>query len=168
MIVDIKTELYTCLFTFVFGIISAFVYDFFRAIKLREKRKSIFYVIQSIYFILTGILCFLVIRNSNDGNFRLYQVICFLTGFLIYRSLIGSRMLKITNKIFDLFEKLFILLIKIVFYPFKFLVKLLNLLIFKKISLFFHKIFKNTLTRGKKCFKIRVNVSILKQMFKIK
>lgn len=137
MALDISVELFTCLFSVICGIASGFIYDLFAVItantgKTTQMLKELF------YFILIGFISANVIRNVNDGIFRIYELVFLITGIFLYKCLLGRFVIKILSLFFKILVKLSKAVFKIVLSPIILLLKTFRSIIIRK----YHKICK--------------------------
>lgn len=66
------------------GVISGIIYDFIYCVVYFCKFKIVYIIRDILFFIVVLLLYFRVLVKFNMPNFRLYQPVCFLLGFILY------------------------------------------------------------------------------------
>ena len=106
------------------GIIIGIIYDLFRIHRTFFKVTNSTVIIADCFFwLIASILSFQFIMLSNNGNLRLFEFLGFLAGFFIHFSFISKAFTKITVLLFKLLNKASKFILKIIFLPILFFIK---------------------------------------------
>ena len=109
------------LWSFLSGFISAFVYDFFRAFRKCKSVSDSIIIIQDIIFISGAFaVMFAEAYFVNAGQMRIYGVITFGVGFIVYRLIVNTKIEFIIVKSFKLLKRI----IFYILYPIRFIVRI--------------------------------------------
>lgn len=124
---------------FILGILIAFIFDFFRALRKSIKTSNIItYIEDIIFFIIVGAMFLRSIIVFSSGEVRFYIFIAIIFGIIIYILTIGNLCAIIFKVILDFLKKFILCFIRILKIPVKiirnFLPKLKNMKIIKKIQ----------------------------------
>ena len=106
------------------GIITGYLYDFFRAIRITSNYNKFLTLIADLFFwILTGTLTILTFFFIDGLNLRFYRFLAIIAGTFLYFIFFSSFFLGITEKIL----KIFVYFFKILFTITKFCGRILNI-----------------------------------------
>lgn len=125
--IDSSKELYIFLFSINQGIVLGLLYDSYRAMREVLKPKKVLGVLEDLllWVIITFIVFIFLLRHLN-GVFRGFVFIGFLIGAFFYLKILSYFIFPITLKTFKLIFSFFNEIIKIVLYPFKAILIILN------------------------------------------
>lgn len=115
------------LWAFVLGILLAVFYDLLRL--SRRMIKTHDFVINAediIFLILSGAASIEVAYVTNNGSLRLYGLLGSLLGFVMYRVILGSKLVDLLEFLFGLLKKLFMGILRIVGFPLRLVVKVIG------------------------------------------
>lgn len=134
----------TFLLTVVMGMALALVYDLLRMERRLFRHKNWLVNFQDfIYFFLGGVFIFYILFHKNYGQIRAFSLIGALIGIILYFTIFSEWVMTIGMKILTLILKPIIFLIKIIIFPFAFIIKWIC------------KILAKSLTKSKNWVKIR-------------
>ena len=95
-------QLYNFFIFIILGMLVAFIFDFFRALRKTFKTNDVITYIEDILFwIISGFLIMSSIFKFNDGEIRFYLFVGLLLGIFIYIILLT----KLINKILEILMK---------------------------------------------------------------
>lgn len=115
---------------FILGILTGFIFDFFRALRKTIKTNNIITYIQDIlFFIIIGVMFLRSIIIFSSGELRFYIFIAAFLGIAIYVLTIGNLCVIMFKVILDVLKKIIIYFIRILKIPTKILKK-----VFKKLK----------------------------------
>ncbi len=135
---------------FIFGIISAFAYDFIRLFRVYKKHKKILKSAEDlIYWLFVSVIFFNLILYSNNGELRFFVFAAFFTGHIMYFYAMSTYIFNIQKRIINISLYIIMLFITIVSTPFR-----LIYAVFKRPVKFLCKLLYNLLISLKKCVKI--------------
>lgn len=82
------------------GMVYAFIFDFFRALRKIKKVNTVIVSIQDIiYFIIVGIILVIVMYGIMQETLRIYLIFSIILGVMIYTSIFGNSVRNIYIKI---------------------------------------------------------------------
>lgn len=125
------------------GVISSFIFDFFKILRLSIKHNNIFIFIEDIiFFIILSLLTYNFMINISFGQIRIFILIGELIGFILYKFSISDFIVKSITYIISIISALFKLIFNFLLFPtYKFTIKFIKLLS-KPFLTFFTKYFK--------------------------
>ncbi len=159
---SVSAELNTLLHCAELGILCGVIFDFFRAWRYGKSVNMPSVVIQDlIYFAIITCVIFKTIFNTNGAQLRLYMPIVLIAFFVMYRVTFSNKILCALVAVKSFLKKVLLLVVKLLFFPVKCIVKILlkPFLAIKRKLL--QKKVKIALTFSKICFKIKCNVGML-------
>lgn len=107
---------------FILGIITGFIFDFFRTLRKNIKTNNIITCIEDIvFFVIIGILFLKSIIVFSEGELRFYIFIAVFIGILFYILTIGNLCAIIFNVILSVLKKFLLYFIRITKIPIKIL-----------------------------------------------
>lgn len=105
------------------GIVTGYIYDFFRALRITSNHSKILTLIFDFLFWLAASIIVILTFYFIDGlNLRLYRFLAVFAGNFLYFSFFSGLFLAITEKIL----KIFVFFLKILFTILKFCGKILK------------------------------------------
>ena len=123
----ISSEIRLFLIFFISGILIGVFFDIFRIIRRCFKVSDIHTYLEDILFgIITGIFLIFVIFIYNDGNIRLFMFIGLFLGIVIYLITISKYFIKINVLVLTIIKNTVTKTLKVLFYPFKKVFKLVK------------------------------------------
>lgn len=126
------------------GFIIGLLFDFFRILRKTFKTSDIITYIQDILFwILTGLIVLYSIFVFNNGEMRIYIFLGILIGIVLYILLFSKYVIKINVFIINKIKWFILIILKIIFMPFKFIFNILKKSLLKPISFIFINIKKD-------------------------
>ena len=135
-----------------------FFYDFFKIFRKYIVHNNIIINIEdTIYWLFTSIIVFLISLYQNNGEIRIFFILGIFISMLLYNLIISPFFLNLSTKIINTIFKLYLLIFKAICMPF--------LIIFNIISMpikFIFNLLKNILQKSKFC------VTIYNKILKIK
>jgi len=151
-------QLYIFLATLYGGIVIGFMYDVYKIYRNILKPKKLVAIIQDLLFwIAISVVAISVLMYSNDGDVRIYSLIGFILGALMYNLLLSKIVVKTINKIlytikkiiyyiYNKIKRVFDLIRKLIMYPCKKTYRILSPLIMriKRVSNIPNRILKET------------------------
>ena len=149
------------LITMTYGLIIGFVYDFFRVILNNGKKSKLKLVlIDTTFWIISGIALSASFYYSDNMNLRLYQFLGTISGLLLYFLFFSFLISGLHTGIYKIFEFFFKILFTIAKFFAIIMVRILNLIIFpfKRIYKFLKKLVN--LTKNK----IKINLKLMRKV----
>lgn len=121
---------------FVLGIFCALVFDTFR-VSERFKKSNIFLsaVKDILFWLIITVMMFAICLRFNNGEIRFFMFAGIILGALIYFKTISKLVLNALFFVFNMLKKAVHLFLKVLFLPFKLLLKILNKPLFIALSL---------------------------------
>lgn len=108
------------------GVCIAFIFDLFRALRLKAHTETFFSGIHDIVFwLIATVIMFFIIFFTNNGTLRLYQFFGAFSGAMIYFLLLSRFVLFLIGFISDKIYNFFKIFFKIVLTPLMFMYKIL-------------------------------------------
>ena len=115
-----SNQAYIFLSTVYAGLIIGFLYDCCRMIrKMIRAGVAVTGILDLLFWSIIGVLSFLVLYYVNDGNVRIYTLLGFGVGWILYLLSLSRLIMKTLNWIYDTLAKLIQWLVKIILWPFK-------------------------------------------------
>ena len=112
---------------FILGILTGFIFDFFRALRKTIKTNNVITYIQDIlFFIIIGVMFLRSILLFSSGELRFYIFIAAFLGIAIYVLTIGNLCVIMFKVILDVLKKIIIYFIRILKIPTKILKKVVQ------------------------------------------
>lgn len=107
---------------FILGILTGFIFDFFRALRKTVKTNNIItYIEDIIFFVIIGIMFLKSIIIFSSGELRFYVFIAVFLGIIIYILTIGNLCAIIFKVILNVLKKFLLYFIRILKIPIKIL-----------------------------------------------
>lgn len=115
-----SNQAYVFLFTVYAGFIIGFFYDCCRMVR-KMIRAGVFVtgVLDLLFWSMIGTLSFLVILYVNDGNVRLYTILGFVIGWILYILTLSPFVMKALNWIYRALAAIIHWLVTIILWPFR-------------------------------------------------
>ncbi len=121
------------------GFLLGILYDFLRAVRLSFTRGKIAVIIfDLLYFFMVAFVSYIFILASNKGEVRSYIIIGELLGAVFYYFSLGFALMKLTDKFVSILKSFYLLVFKIISFPFR-LMKSTFLKLYAKLKSFFRK-----------------------------
>lgn len=150
---NLGDEFYIFLMAINYGLIIGVIYDLYRTFRYYTKPKKKLSLLEDLFlWIIITLIFFVFLVNNTDGVIRGFVFIGFLIGSIIYIKIISKYNFPILIKIFNLIFEIINEIIRIIVYPFKFILNILKPSTNKILNLFSF-VFKDI----KKYFKIMSN-----------
>lgn len=100
----LQGQIFLCLIWF--GILSGIIYEIKRMIEITFLNlKIIVFILNIIYLFIAGIIFIFAINLINFGEFRVFEIIAFITGIIIERKICGILVVNFINKMYNVFIK---------------------------------------------------------------
>lgn len=115
-----SNQAYIFLSTVYAGLIIGFLYDCCRMIrKMIRAGVAVTGILDLLFWSIIGVLSFLVLYYVNDGNVRIYTLLGFAVGWILYLLSLSRIVMKSLNWVYDTLAKLIQWFVKIILWPFK-------------------------------------------------
>lgn len=135
---------------FIFGIISAFTYDFIRLFRFYKNHSRVLKSSEDIiYWLFISAVFFYIVLYTNNGELRFFIFAAFFTGHILYFYTLSPIVFNIQKQIIHILLYIIRLFITIISTPF-----ILIYAIFKRPVNFLCKLLYKLLISLKKCVKI--------------
>lgn len=122
MEVTVLEQTISFLYSSLTGFLLGMIYEFFRCFKITlVKNKIIKDIIDVTFVLVCAVFLFFSFFSICALSFRLYHVVGFLLGIIIYFTSVNRVIYKIFEKIFVVFKEI----LKILLYPVKFFSKMI-------------------------------------------
>ena len=119
-----SNQAYVFLFTVYAGFIIGFLYDCCRMVrKMIHAGVFVTGVLDLLFWSMIGMLSFLVIFYVNNGDVRLYTILGFVIGWILYILTLSPFVMKALNWIYRALAAMIQWLVKILLWPFRMLWK---------------------------------------------
>jgi len=121
---SVSNQAYVFLATMLAGVIIGFFYDCCRVIRIMIK-AGVFVtgILDLLFWVIIGTLSFLVIFYVNDGNVRVFTIMGFVIGWILYVLSISRFVMKVLLWIYETLARVINWLINIILWPFRMLWK---------------------------------------------
>ncbi len=111
---------------FILGILTGFIFDFFRALRKSIKTNNLItYIEDVVFFIIISIMFLKSIIVFSSGEIRFYIFIAVIFGIIIYILTIGNLCAIIFKVILDFLKKFILCFIRAMKIPLKFILNIL-------------------------------------------
>ena len=158
MILSMADQVYTFLYVAGIGFAVGFFYDFLRLFRKFVKHSAALCNIQdAVYWMLVLVFTFYFMLNRFYGEIRLFSVLGFFLGMILYFATISRAVLSVLSLIWRFIAKVLSAFIKIITYPIKVLVRILRVPAALFLSFFgkFNKKTKKVLHKSSRYARIR-------------
>lgn len=123
----IVEQVYIFFYAVLAGGIIAFLYDILRIKRRAIKTNVVMLSIEDIiYWLLSAIIVFLTVYNSNDGQMRGFIFLGNILGVTIYLSVFSRLVIASSMMIINFIKKVLLFIWKVVTYPFRLIFKILS------------------------------------------
>lgn len=121
----IVEQVYIFFYAVLAGGILAFLYDILRIKRRAIKTNVVILSLEDIiYWLLSAIIVFLTVYNSNDGQMRGFIFLGNILGITLYLSLFSKIVIASSMMIINFIKKVLLFIWKVVTYPFKLVFKI--------------------------------------------
>lgn len=122
MVIPLIMQARLVLYSIVAGILTGFLFDFYRTFRGFENIHKLLIIIEDILFwILAGILIFVFLLYTNQAVMGVYVYIWMGFGVYLYMKLVSKSFRKIQYILICNISKFFRIIINILIYPFRWL-----------------------------------------------
>lgn len=123
----IVEQVYIFFYAVLAGVIIAFLYDVLRIKRRAIKTNVVILSIEDIiYWLLSAIIVFLTVYNSNDGQMRGFIFLGNILGVTLYLSVFSRLVIASSMMIINFIKKVLLFIWKVVTYPFRLIFKILS------------------------------------------
>ncbi|NLZ48343.1 MAG: spore cortex biosynthesis protein YabQ [Clostridiales bacterium] len=120
MVIPLTMQAKLVLYSILAGILTGFLFDFYRTFRGFENVHKVIIIIEDILFwILAGILIFVFLLYTNQAVMSVYVYIWMIFGVYLYMKLVSKSFRKIQYTLISNISKFFRILINILIYPFR-------------------------------------------------
>lgn len=120
MVLSLLIQAKLLVYSLLAGILTGFIFDFYRTFRGFENIHKVFIIIEDILFwLLASIIIFVFLLYTNQAIIGLYVYLWMAIGIYIYLKLVSNFFTKLQYNLICNISKLFRILINITFYPFK-------------------------------------------------
>lgn len=117
-------QAYIFLSTVYAGFAIGFIYDLYRVVRRITKPGRIITALMDLLFwLVIGVLSFLVIFYVNDGDVRVYTIAGFAIGWALYALALSPVVMKVLIFVYTAIAKAISWIIGIILWPFRMLIK---------------------------------------------
>lgn len=100
MMISNPQQIQVLLFSLLFGLGLGLFYDCFRVLRLFVRCGSVSVFFQDmIYFLISAVASFVFIFEVNDGTVRLFILLAFFVGGVIWRCTLGRLTLRLLGRV---------------------------------------------------------------------
>ncbi len=115
---SVSKEAFVFLCSALSGVVIFFVYDLFRLLRKKSGAGTFFVHIQDgMFWLIAFLIMFFVVFFVNNGILRMYEILGASLGALIYGFALSGWVLKLLEKMVDLFSRIFKFFLKILLTP---------------------------------------------------
>jgi spore cortex biosynthesis protein YabQ len=115
------------LWTALMGAGAGLAYDVFRILRKTFKHPDFLTQLEDLlYWVFVSVLLFYFILHKNHGEVRVYAIVGVFAGMALYFASISRLVRKAAIVVIAFFEKILLIALRILFYPFRVLFQLLN------------------------------------------
>lgn len=115
---DIYSQLFLFFVFFVVGVVTALMFDTFRATGKVAFSGMFFFVLKDILFwIITTFLIFFICLKYNDGEIRFFMFLAVVLGALVYFKTVSKYVVAFLCLIIEFVKKIIFLVLKLMFMP---------------------------------------------------
>ena len=155
---SVSSEMNVLVSCFMLGLVSALIFDVFKAWRIGKFVKPGQLIVQDIlYFVIISFVVFYFILKINGAEIRGYMICSAVVSFVLYRILLSKYIIRV----FIWIKKLIKYAVKIALMPIVAIGKIAILPILKIKQKLLSKKAKIALTIKRFCFKIKCNVGFL-------
>ncbi len=156
MDIGITNQAYLFLIFILNGILISFIFDIFRILrKSFDTPNFVTYIEDILFWVISAIIVMYSIFVFNNGEFRAYIFIGIFLGIAIYMLFLSKTIINISVKIISFFKALFLNIIKIISYPIKIVLGLINKILYKPLQQISTIIYKSLANFVKKHYNIK-------------
>ena len=121
-------QAYVFLSTVYAGFFIGLIYDFCRMFRrIFRTGRFITGLLDLLFWLVMGILSFLVIFHVNYGEVRIYTVIGFAVGWGLYALVLSPYVMKILDFVYKMAVRIAAAVLSVLVWPFKMLAKILRI-----------------------------------------
>ena len=114
----VKDPILFFLMSVIYGMGVLFIYDIFRVLRNVFKHKSVFMIIEDLWFsIFVAITSFRFLCTYNDGEPRGFFFLGIFSGMFLYHTKISSIVTKLLENLFLILRKVIFIMINIMIHP---------------------------------------------------
>ncbi len=122
-----SNQAYVFLSTVYAGFIIGFIYDCYRMVrKILKTGRFLTGLLDLSFWMLIGVLAYLVIFFVNDGEVRIYTIAGFAIGWALYALVLSLYVMRVMQFIYDTLVKVVVTIIHIVLWPFQKVIKFIS------------------------------------------
>lgn len=141
-----SNQAYVFLSTVYAGFVIGFIYDCYRMVrKILKTGRFLTGLLDLSFWMLIGVLSYLVIFLVNDGEVRIYTIAGFAIGWALYALVLSLYVMKVMQFIYDTIVKIIMTILHIILWPFQKIIKIISPPLH-----FLNTCFKKGLLAGKK------------------
>ncbi|WP_242855792.1 spore cortex biosynthesis protein YabQ [Ruminiclostridium josui] len=123
----IVEQVYIFFYAVLAGGVLAFLYDILRIKRRAIKTNVIILSVEDIIFwLLSAIIVFLTVYNSNDGQMRGFIFIGNILGVILYLSLFSKFVIASSMMVINFIKRIVLFIWRVVTYPFKLIYKIIS------------------------------------------
>ena len=120
-------QAYVFLSTVYAGFFIGFIYDCYRMVRrIMKPGKWITGILDLLFWLIMGVLSFLVIFYVNNGEVRIYTIAGFAIGWALYALTLSPIIMKVLQFMYTMAARIIMCLIKMIIWPFRMLILILK------------------------------------------
>jgi spore cortex biosynthesis protein YabQ len=118
MLASVSTQFNLLFFSLMAGVITGVLFDLYRVFRGLENPNIVLTFIEdTLFWILTGIIVFIFLLNTNYAYMRGYVYLAIAAGVLLYMALLSKYFIKVQYKVIRTATKFIRVTFNFVFYP---------------------------------------------------
>jgi spore cortex biosynthesis protein YabQ len=118
MLASVSTQFNLLFFSLMAGVITGVLFDLYRVFRGLESPNIVLTFIEdTLFWILTGIIVFIFLLNTNHAYMREYVYMAIAAGVLLYMVLLSKYFIKIQYKVIRAATKFIRITFNFIFYP---------------------------------------------------
>ena len=127
MILSMSEQAYLFFIAVLIGFFIGFVYDILRIFRKVIPHANFFIHLEDfIYWLVVAFIMFYVMLGKNYGEIRGFSVVGNLIGMSIYFVTLSILVIKVSMTVIDFIKKVVVAILKIIFFPIKLCLKILS------------------------------------------
>ena len=123
MIISLSVQMRLVFFSILAGVLTGFLFDFYRTIRGFENIHKLLIIIEDILFwFLTAIIIFIFLLYTNYAFITLYVYVYIAIGIFVYIKLISKTFTYLQYSLIQIISKVIRMIINFTLFPFKLLI----------------------------------------------
>lgn len=119
MISSVASQFNLLVYSILAGVITGTLFDLYRVFRgLENPNRVVTFIEDTLFWILTGIIVFIFLLETNYAYMREYVYISIALGILLYIAIFSKAFIKVQYKVIKSISRAFRITFNFLFYPF--------------------------------------------------